>query len=217
MGIAITGQTTATGTWQYRLSGTKTFLPIDPVDRTHALLLRPTDALRFVPAANANGLGELTFKTWLPDANFGTYVDATAGGTFGASGGAAVPITPVNDAPVLNATLHPDLGTVAAGQITTPLTVAALLVQPGLVTDVDSASPGIQLMPVSVRVGKWQYFDVATNAWKDVKLARKLAADVQIRFQAAAGAVAGTYGLTFKAWDGKLVSKVAGTVTLTIG
>ena len=54
--------------------------PIDPVSPVFALLLRPTDQLRFVPAANANGQGNLTFKVWVPDADFGTYGDTTGFG-----------------------------------------------------------------------------------------------------------------------------------------
>jgi len=49
-----------------------------------------------------------------------------------------------------------------------------------------------------------------------VTLAKKLTADAQVRFRAAAGA-AGSYTLSFKAWDGKLLSKALGVATLTIG
>ena len=96
-----------------------------------------------------------------------------------------IPIKAVNDAPVVDPALQPDLGTVAPGATSIELTVAALLaIQPGLATDVDTAALGIQLLPASARVGKWQYFDGVE--WKDVKVAKRLAADVQIRFQAAA-------------------------------
>lgn len=214
LGLAITGQSSATGTWRYRLAGTKEFLPIDPVSPANALLLRPTDQLRFIPVANANGTGGLTFKTWVPDANFGTYADASGFGV--GSGAAVIPIKAVNDAPVVDPALRPDLGTLPAGGTSTELTVTALLAMaPGVATDVDTAALGILLFPASARVGKWQYFDGA--AWKDVTAAKKLGANVLVRFQAAAGATAGTYTLGFKLWDGKLLSKLTGAVTVTIG
>jgi hypothetical protein len=219
LGVAITGLSTATGTWQYRLAKTTIFIPIDPTaSPTNALLLRPTDTVRFVPALNANGTGELTFKTWVPDATFGTYATDTTGAAFGRDSGAAtIPITAVNDAPVLDLTLHPDLGTVAADQTTAPIMVGALLATaPGVATDVDSTGLGILLLPASSKVGKWQYFDLASNAWKNLTLAKKLAADAQVRFQAAAGAAAGPVSLAFKVWDGKLLSKVVGTIALVV-
>jgi hypothetical protein len=217
LGIAITGLSTTTGTWYFRLAKTKAFVQIDPAQG--ALLLRPTDTVQFVPAANANGTGGLQFKTWVPGANFGTYATDTTGAAFGRdSGAASISITPVDDAPVVDPSLHPTLGAVAAGQTTAPITVAALLATaPGVVTDVDSTGLGILLMPASSKVGKWQYFDTVANAWKNLTVAKKLTADVQVRFQVAAGAVAGTYGLAFKAWDGKLLSKAAGSLTVTIG
>src|SRR5262249_51795474 len=87
LGVAITGLSTATGKWYFRLAKTKAFVQIDPVQG--ALRLRPTDTVKFVPAANANGTGDLTFKTWLPDANFGTYATDTTGAAFGRDSGAA--------------------------------------------------------------------------------------------------------------------------------
>jgi hypothetical protein len=220
LGIAITDLSTTTGTWQYRLAKTKTFVAIDPtISPTHALLLRPTDTVQFVPAANANGTGSLQFKTWVPDANFGTYATDTTGAAFGRdSGAASISITPVNDAPVVDPGLHPTLGTVPAGQTTAPITIAALLATaPGVVTDIDSIGLGVLLMPASSKVGKWQYFDTVANAWKNLTVAKKLAADVQVRFQAAVGAAAGPISLAFKAWDGKLLSKEVGSLTVTIG
>lgn len=220
LGIAITGLSTTTGTWQYRLAKTKTFVLIDPTaSPTHALLLRPIDSVRFIPAANTNGTGDLTFKTWVPDADFGTYATDTTGTAFGRdSGAASIPITAVNDAPVLDPTKHPDLGTVSAGRTTGPITVGDLLATaPGVATDIDSTGLGVQLMPASSKIGQWQYFDTAANAWKTLTAAKLLAANVQVRFQAAAGVAAGPINLNFKAWDGKLLSKAVGTITLTIG
>jgi hypothetical protein len=217
LGLALTGMSTATGTWQYRRARTTNFLPIDPLGPTHALLLRPTDSLRFVPAHDANGQSDLTFKTWVPDATTENYADTTTGTGFGPDSGAAtIAITPVNDAPVLNPALHPDLGTGPAGR-TIALTVADLLaLAPGVGTDVDSTGLGVRLLPASAKVGQWQHFDVVANKWRVVTLPKVLKADVRLQFVIAAGAAPGTYGLSFKVWDGKLVSKLVGTATLTV-
>jgi hypothetical protein len=217
LGVAITGLSTATGTWYFRLAKTKAFVQIDPAQG--ALLLRPIDTVQFVPTANANGTGSLQFKTWVPDANFGNYATDTTGTGFGRdSGAASISITPVNDAPVLDLNLHPVLGTAPAGQTTAPITIADLLATaPGVVTDIDSTGLGVLLMPASSKVGKWQYFDTVANAWKNLTLAKKLTADVQVRFQTATGAAAGPVSLSFKAWDGKLLSKAVGSINLTIG
>ena len=81
----------------------------------------------------------------------------------------------------------------------------------------DSTDLGVQLLPASGKVGKWQYFDVAANKMRTVTTPKVLKADVQIQFVVAPGAVAGAYNLSFKVWDTKLVSKVVGTATLTVG
>ena len=180
--------------------------------------MRPTDSLRFVPAHDANGQSDLTFKTWVPDATTDDYADTTSGTGFGRDSGAAtIAITPVNDAPVLDPTKHPDLGTGPAGR-TIALTVADLLaLAPGVGTDVDSTGLGVRLLPASGQVGRWQYFDMAADKWRVVTLPKVLKADVQLQFVVAAGAAPGTYGLAFKIWDTKLVSKLTGTATLTVG
>jgi hypothetical protein len=54
---------------------------------------------------------------------------------------------------------------------------------------------------------------------RTVTTPKVLKADVQIQFVVAAGAGATVepYNLSFKVWDGKLVSKLVGTATLTVG
>ena len=166
---------------------------------TAALLLRPTDRVRFKPTVDFNGDARLTYHTWVPNrTEFGTKVNlAGATGVGVATETAILDVLAVNDRPLVTA--GPDLGSVAAGQATGAVTVADFLA--GLVTDVDSTGHGIQLLPASRSVGIWQYKD-GTGTWVDVKRAKTLTAATEIRFQAAATAEAGSYTLSFKSWDG---------------
>jgi hypothetical protein len=212
LGIAITGMSTATGTWQFKLAGSKTFTPIDQVSATHALLLRPTDILRFIPAANANGNAGLTFKTWVSGAGFGTYADPTTGTGFGNGTGAVdLPITAVDDAPVLDPNAHPSMGSVNPGDPPLASTIARLNLP---MTDVDSPNLGIQVL--SATGGLWEYSKDGGTTWIKITRPVFLNASDEIRFSAPAGAAAGTATLSFKAWDGKLVSKAKDALTVTI-
>jgi hypothetical protein len=212
LGIAVTGLGGPTGHWQYKLAKTTVWVPFDPVSTSHALLLRPTDFLRFVPATNANGSGDLAFKTWVPGAGFGTYQDtATPAAGFGIDSGAVtLPITPVNDAPVLDTTASPTLGQVNPGDPPVATTVAAL----GLaMTDVDNPTLGIQVL--KVLGGTWEYRKAGGN-WVKITRPVFLAATDELRFTAAPTDPLGTATLTFKAWDGKAVSLDKDDLTVTI-
>jgi hypothetical protein len=130
-----------------------------------------------------------------------------------------VTVTPVNDAPVLDAARHPDLGAAAAGQATAAVTVSAFLA--GMATDLDNAALGVELLPMSCQVGAWQYSTDGGSTWQTATKATELAATTEIRFLAAATARPGTYRLSFKAWDGTAkggtsLSKVIGTATVEI-
>src|SRR5262249_17991008 len=64
-GLAVPGLTgPASGDWQYSVTGGKKWLPMGLVVDDGALLLRPTDKVRFVPAANFHGQAGLTFRAW---------------------------------------------------------------------------------------------------------------------------------------------------------
>jgi hypothetical protein len=90
LGMAITFASTATGTWEYRLAGTTQWVAVGSVSDESALLLRPTDEIRFVPAAGVIGSASLTFKTWDQSVGTaGTYLPAV-GDAFGTDPGKAV-------------------------------------------------------------------------------------------------------------------------------
>jgi hypothetical protein len=64
-GIAITGLTTAGGTWQFSLNGGSTWTAVGTVSGDTALLLRSTDMIRFVPtAAGFTGQASITYRAW---------------------------------------------------------------------------------------------------------------------------------------------------------
>ncbi|WP_029032236.1 DUF4347 domain-containing protein, partial [Salinarimonas rosea] len=106
-GIAITG-TSAQGTLWYSIDGGTTWTQVPAVSGNAALLLHADARLYFQPAANINGvLGDaLTFRAWdrTSGTNGGTADTTTngAGTAFStATDTVSVPITAVNDAPVL--------------------------------------------------------------------------------------------------------------------
>ena len=53
-------------------------MEVGPVSDGSALLLRPADEIRFVPASRAEGSASLTFKTWDQSiGTAGTYMSAS--------------------------------------------------------------------------------------------------------------------------------------------
>ena len=105
-GIAITGLTNAaTGTWQYSTDGTH-WNPMGTVSPTQALLLAPTDSIRFVPDTKDGGTATITYAAWDQTAGtVGSKADTTSALQISAfSSGtdiAQVIVTPINDAPTL--------------------------------------------------------------------------------------------------------------------
>jgi hypothetical protein len=216
-GIAVSGNTG--GTWEFN-TGKVGWQPIGNVSNASALLLRPTDKVKYIPTLNFNGTATLTYHTWdQSNGTAGTTAD-TAGAAFSAETEKAVlTVAPVNDPPVIDVTQQPGLGMVAPGGATASQTVAGVLA--GVATDVDNPSIGIELLPASTKVGVWQYSTDGGATWQTATKPTELAATAQIRFQAAAGAKAGSYTVPFKAWDGTAkggtaMSKATGTATLEI-
>jgi murein DD-endopeptidase MepM/ murein hydrolase activator NlpD len=108
-GIAVTGLAAGPGgTWQYSLDGGTTWKNFGTVSTAAARLLRETDFVRFVPAANANGgPATLTYRAWDQTTGlFGSTADLTVSGSTGGataystnSATAGLSVTPVNDPP----------------------------------------------------------------------------------------------------------------------
>ncbi|MEZ6035660.1 MAG: cadherin-like domain-containing protein [Planctomycetaceae bacterium] len=101
-GIAISGVTGSTGTWQYNTGSGWT--DVGTVSSTSALLLRATDSLRFVPNGLNGDTGTVLFQAWdQTSGTAGTQVDSSvSGGTTAFSSQvevAVIIVTSVNDAP----------------------------------------------------------------------------------------------------------------------
>jgi hypothetical protein len=114
-GIAVTATTNnANGSWQYKLSGSTTWVGMTPPSSSQALLLPETALVRFVPKANFFGEVKLWYRAW-------DQTEGTIGGTIDTTGNqggghslsvalenAVLAVLPVNDNPVL--TLSGSLG-----------------------------------------------------------------------------------------------------------
>jgi hypothetical protein len=215
-GIALSN-TGGTGVWEYN-TGKSGWLPIGAVSDTVALLLRPTDRVRFKPGKDFDADARLTYHTWnMATGAFGDRVDVTAGTGFSAATETAIlDVLPVNDAPVLDITPNVTLGPVPLfGMVTT--TVSALL--NGAATDLETPAANIGIQALPGTGGTWQY-SLDGVVWTAVTRPVYLGPTAQIRFLATTpGATTAT--LKFKAWDTTApkptsLSKAVETVTVTI-
>jgi hypothetical protein len=213
-GIAVT-DITGNGAWQFSINGGTTFVNFGAVSEGSALLLRGTDRIRFVPAANTNGEAAITFRAW--DRTVGTAGltgDASVNGDTTAFSDAqettSVTVLPLNDAPVLAAgtstfTSINVNNTTSAGD-----TVASLL--GAAVTDADAAAQqGIAIIAQNATGGKWQYSTNGGASFLDLgtasaSAARLLEGDDLVRFVpnlnfTIAQATSVKPSITFRAWD----------------
>lgn len=197
LGLAITA-TTGNGTWQVRV-GT-TWQAITGVSETTALLLKPTDSIRFVPAANWFGEATITYRSWqIPTGtNLPTLGNITTNpGDFSTEHlTAVVTVTSVNDAPTIDRSI-------ARIFDTNPQTVATLLQGS---SDVDGLAKGIAITRVSARNGVWQYRTSTAGTFIDLKSAsatRGLLLDpnAEIRFMPTANATVSFGGFDYKVID----------------
>src|SRR5262249_39288397 len=63
-GIAITGQTTGNGHWEYKLGGSSPWLPSGTIDSSNVLLLRGQDSVRSVPKGENGTAASLNYLAW---------------------------------------------------------------------------------------------------------------------------------------------------------
>jgi predicted secreted protein len=219
-GIAVTAKT-GSGTWQYQPAGTTTWKNFPAVSASAALLLKDTDKLRFVPAANFNGTATVTYRAWDQTTGTagGTASVSTSGNATSFSTGAqtaSLAVTAVNDAPVLEDG-DPELTGVGAGA-TDPAGDAVSALLDAVFSDADAgALRGIAVVETTGD-GTWQWWDGA--AWQDVGTVSGSAALLlrdadKLRFVPDAG-FTGTATVTYRAWDrtdGSAGSKVDITAT----
>ena len=104
-GIAITGLTSGSGTWQYSTNGGGSWNNVGAVASNSALLLRDTDLVRQVPNGQTGTSASLTFRAWDQSSGSagGKVNTSPSGGSSAfstATETAAITVTAVNDAPV---------------------------------------------------------------------------------------------------------------------
>ena len=220
LGIAVTGLTgAANGTWQYSLNNGKKWVAVGIVSDSSALLLRDTDKLRFLPGKDFVGTATVTYKAWdRTRGTAGARADArTAGGTTPfstAAETAAVAVTQVNDAPVLNTKPNPQLTPVLPTETDPAGDLVSRLIGTSA-TDVDGNPIGISVTAFSGQ-GTWQFQETGTSTWTDITFAPQfLDPTDRIRFLPTAGA-SGTAKLSYKAWDGTLTSVATESVSLVV-
>ncbi len=209
-GVAVMGLS-GSGNWQYSLDNGSTWKNFGTASASTARLLRDTDKIRFLPAANFNGTATITYHAW--DRTMGS-AGGTAKLTLGTGGAtsfsanvdvAAVAVTPVNDAPVLTASgaLTPVLPGTAepAGD-----TVASIL--GSSVSDADAgALRGLAVIGATGTSGQgtWQYSVNGGASWINLGTVSATSALLlldtdRLRFVPKAGFL-GKATLTYRAWD----------------
>jgi hypothetical protein len=174
-GIAVVAAGNANGTWQYSLNGSD-WLSLGSVSSAAARLLPDTAKIRLVPKANFNGSMTFNFRAW-------DQTQGVAGELFDLRTKTGDPnafsiavettsqtVTPVNDAPLLNATATPSFGTIAedtpAGSIP-GVTVASLVA--GKTTDVDGDKIGVAIIGLgNPGRGTYQFSSNAGASWTTI-------------------------------------------------
>ncbi len=218
-GIAIVSANQVNGTWYYSLDGGSNWSPIGSVSSASARLLADNAGTRlyFAPFADLSGIisSGLTIRAW--DQTSGASGDVVSttinGGAIAFSlttDGIDVIVTPVNDAPVLDATpslsitISEDAG-LPVGAVGSPINNFT-----GGIIDMDAgAVKGIAIVLANQVNGTWYYsLDGGAN-WSPVgtvsSLSARLLADnasTRLYFQPFAD-FSGTIssGLTLRAWD----------------
>lgn len=218
-GIAITATSVSgngLGRWQYSIDGGANWVDIGVVSDSSALILRPTDLVRFLPDAKNGNTGSITFRAWDQTGGTlgqqGTKIDTTAnGGTTPystAKGTSTISVADVNDAPVLDSTQVQNFTTITEDDIVNSgNTVASLLGTS--VSDVDfGAVLGIAITATTVAgngAGKWQFSTDGGLTWIDVgavsnSSALLLRSTDRVRLLPDANN-GNTGSITFRAWD----------------
>lgn len=216
-GIAVTALA-GKGIWQYSLAGgawtdfpTRLTAsgPVHTVTAGTALLLRSTDAIRFVPTSGVAGKATISYRAW-------DQTSGTVGGTAnlllrGATGGLTafsvagrVASLAINDAPVLTPPVAPPRTLLEDTRLAAGYTVVSF-VPAASISDADPVKlRGIAIVGLSGS-GTWQFSTTAGRTWVPLTAASesnaRLLRDIdRVRFFPAAN-WHGTASLTYRAWD----------------
>ncbi len=147
-GIAVQQVENVDGAWQYRLSGSTTWVALGGVSTAAARLLPSTARVRFVPTANFNGTRNMGFAAWDQTTGVaGGVADLTVPGSIGGttafsstSAIAVQTVVAVNDTPTLTSP------TVLTTLVNTPVTFSSATPSSFLqVADLDADGQQIQV------------------------------------------------------------------------
>jgi hypothetical protein len=218
-GIGVISAPSDNGTWQYALNGTSffpTWKPLTNTSQENAWLL-PADAstkIRFVPKANFNGEVSIRFLAW--DRTDG---DPNGGDTLSTPtrlgddkcfsleyDDATITVTAINDAPVLDNSLNPSLGSILEDAKNPTGTLIKYLANPA-VTDADEgAFKGLAIVSAYGANGDWQ-FSLDGTTWQSMSGAAESAARLlpvdattRVRFVPKAN-FNGVAWISYRAWD----------------
>lgn len=213
-GIAITGLNSGNGTWQYRLNNTGDWLNMGALSDSSALLLRPADAIRFLPNGENATSASFTYRAWDQTAGTAgqTADTSTTGGTAAFSTGsnsASISVTALNDAPAFDSAITALFMSAISEDIDSAAnqgqTVASFLGT--ALTDVDaSAVNGIAITgSTALGSGVWEYSTNDGGSWTAIgnvsaSNALLLRSTDLLRFSPD-GIIGGTASLTVRGWD----------------
>lgn len=210
-GIAVTGASNFNGTWQFSLDAGGTWQGIGAPTSEAARLLPSTARVQFLPKSNFNGTVKLFYRAWDQTQGAAGQTLTTSGNIGGTqslseqSGSAALTVTAVNDAPVLNSTFDPLLNSIKEDNRTSSGTQVAKLL--GGVTDPDGSivAKGMAVYNAWAGNGQWEFKLSGTSPWQAMgavsgTFARLLPAEAYVRFLPKQD-FHGTAKFYFRAWD----------------
>ncbi len=206
--IAVVAADESHGRWQYALAGGE-WMDLDGPVESAARLLSAQDRIRFLPMVDFHGAATIGFRAWDQSSGAaGGVADVSVnGGTTAFSAAfdtATLTVTPVNDAPVLDADADPVLTRVFINEVDPAGDRVSAIVVDGSITDPDGpAVEAIAIVEVDTSNGRWEY-SLDGVSWDPIsgsdEAALLLGPDSWIRFVPQAD-YAGSATLTFRAWD----------------
>ena len=211
-GIAIIDLSSGNGTWQYRLNNSGNWLAMGGLSASASLLLRPADAVRFLPDGENATSANFTYRAWdQSSGSAGSLVDTSeTGGSSAfslASNTASITVTSVNDAPSWGVTTpySIDLGTVTRGDTSNAGVLVSSLVGSGSDPDQGASPLGVYVFATNefvngIDIGNWEMSTNNGANWSSIQSNVQLAPAYRLRFNQLT-ADAGSVKLLLRLWD----------------